>query len=298
MSATIIIKMEPHIEFNKLCRTGDQTKIQEFIINHPTINLDFGLNGAAKGGHTELVKWLIDQGATGVDWALQGACQSGNIELVHLLIDTYGATKWDRGLSGACKGGHLGIMYEMLVRGATDYEAALGGACAGGHVDIADYMMTKRGAKDYNYGAYCAAQDQQMATLKLMIEKGADRFGELYAVAKEQNNQQLMDYLINDLGYQVPPPPPLVADCLDDRKRILGLIQLRSPGYCMGLQMGGEVQDHMYDCLLVGLKKEKMDALKQIVDKYMMERHAALTDPGAYRTDLELYWWDKIFGYE
>jgi hypothetical protein len=285
------------IEFNKLCRTGDQTKIKEFITKHPTIDLDFGLNGAAKGGHTELVKWFMDQGATGVDWALQGACQSGNVELVHLLIDVYGATKWDQGLSGACKGGYAKLIDEMLARGATDYEAALGGACAGGHTTIAERFMTEYGADFYNYGAYCAAQDQQMATLKLMIQKGADRFGELYEVAKEQHNQQLMDYLINDLGYQVPPPPPLVADDLDDRKRILGLIQLRSPGYCMGLQMGGEVQDHMEDCLLVGLKKEKMDALKQIVDKYMMERHEAMTAPGAYRTSLESYWWDKIFGY-
>ena len=111
--------------------------------------------GAAAAGNKELVLQCLDKGEK-PDWGLWGAALGGHMAIVQLMLSK-GATDYDSGLFGAAAGGHMDIVQLMLSKGATDYDGGLFGAAMSGHMDIVQLMLDK-GATDLD-SALEAAED-------------------------------------------------------------------------------------------------------------------------------------------
>lgn len=72
--------------------------------------LNWGLEGAAEGGHRNLVDFFISKGAHYWNWGIAGAARGGHRDLVdYFIIKGEGegtVTDWSEGLQGARRGGH------------------------------------------------------------------------------------------------------------------------------------------------------------------------------------------------
>src|SRR3989344_333706 len=90
-------------ELLEAARQGSLESINELIKQGANVN--FGMCGAAEGGHKELVDLFVKKGATDWNWGMRCAAKGDHKELVDLFVKN-GATDWNDGLRGAVQGGH------------------------------------------------------------------------------------------------------------------------------------------------------------------------------------------------
>jgi len=136
------------------------------------IDVNFGLQGACKGGHMDLVQLMIDKGANNWNEGLLASCLGGHKDLAQFMIDK-GANDFNRGLHRACIGGHEHMVQMMIDNGAHEWEWGLEGACEGGHTCIAKIII-KRGARLVNLGLLQSIHHRHRNLALLMIYYGAD----------------------------------------------------------------------------------------------------------------------------
>ena len=85
---------------------------------------DWGLYGAAMGGHMDIVQLMLDKGTINYDWGLRGAAMGGHMDIVQLMLSK--GAKPNDGLWGAARRGHLEIVWLMLEQGADPNKAYAG----------------------------------------------------------------------------------------------------------------------------------------------------------------------------
>src|SRR3989344_3238609 len=82
---------------------GSLFRVNELIKQGADVN--YGMRGAAEGGHKELVDLFVKKGANNWDWGMHGAAEGGHKELVDLFVKK-GANDWNYGMYSAARGGH------------------------------------------------------------------------------------------------------------------------------------------------------------------------------------------------
>jgi len=85
-----------------------------------------------------IVQLMFDKGATNYNWGLEGAALGGHMDIVQLLLSK-GADP-DAGLESAAEGGHMDIVQLMLSKGATNLDSALETAESNGHTKCAELI--------------------------------------------------------------------------------------------------------------------------------------------------------------
>ena len=80
--------------FYELCLKGDRKKIEEMMITKRFNNhaLNYGLEGACRGGHKEIVQLMLEKGAFILSWGMSGACRGKHKEIIQLLLEKKGTT--------------------------------------------------------------------------------------------------------------------------------------------------------------------------------------------------------------
>ena len=114
----------------------------------------------------DIVQLMLNKGATDYNWGLRGAAWGGHMEIVQLMLSK-GATDYDLGLYNAAECGHLDIVQLLLSKGATDYNLGLEGAVYSGHMEIVQLMLEK-GANP-NAGFYSAAILGRAEIIKILL---------------------------------------------------------------------------------------------------------------------------------
>ena len=118
---------------------------------------NWGLVGAAKGGHMHIVKLMIEKGASNYVVAANFAVQHGHINIVKFLLDKGVGYWYDSLMCTAATYGHIDIVYLMLTHGATKYKAAMHAAASKGNMDIVKLMLEQMANDNYN-SAMCTAE--------------------------------------------------------------------------------------------------------------------------------------------
>jgi len=140
---------------------------------------DSALYGACRGDSIEMVKELLKRPGIDVNFGLLGASSGGNIEAADLMV-AHGATL-DENHGGnlaeaAAKFGNSLPMVKWLAerRAETprDIDYILEGSCGNGNADLISYAID-RGARNWDQGAFAAAEGGNMETVALMLGKGA-----------------------------------------------------------------------------------------------------------------------------
>jgi len=130
--------------------------------------MDRELLEAARQGSLESINELIKQGAN-VNFGMFGAAEGGHKELVDLFVKK-GANNWNYWMCGAAKGGQKELVDLFVKKGATDWNWGMRCAAKGDHKELVD-LFVKNGATDWNDGLYWS----KTTNLKIFfIDQGAD----------------------------------------------------------------------------------------------------------------------------
>ena len=101
-----------------------------------------GINEAAKINRKDLVDFFITKGTNNWNWGMWGAAYGGHLELVDFFI-TKGANDWNWGMWSAAKGGSQALVDFFITKGANYWNWGMGGAAQGGHQDLVDFFKQK-----------------------------------------------------------------------------------------------------------------------------------------------------------
>src|SRR3989344_1416031 len=94
-------------ELLEAARQGSLFRVNELVRQGADVN--YGMRGAAYGGHKELVDLFVKKGATDWNYGMYGAAYGGHKELVDLFVKK-GANDWNLGMYGAAEGGHKDLV--------------------------------------------------------------------------------------------------------------------------------------------------------------------------------------------
>ena len=90
-------------ELLEVARQGSLFRVNELV--RQDANVNYGMRGAAEGGHKELIDLFIKKGANDWNTGMWYAAEGSHKELVDLFIKR-GANDWNNGMYGAAQGGH------------------------------------------------------------------------------------------------------------------------------------------------------------------------------------------------
>ena len=113
----------------------------------PLTNLDFKLKCTAYIGDMGLVEFFIDKDiknglANDWDWGMYGAALGGHKELVEFFIEK-GANMWNRGMMYAAEGGHKELVDFFIEKGANTWNWGMHRAAIGGHQQLVEFFIEK-----------------------------------------------------------------------------------------------------------------------------------------------------------
>lgn len=122
------------------CKRGD-LRIARLLAKNS--NLNFGLFHACNSNRKELAFFLLERGAK-INYGLVGAAKGGHLSLLNLLIEmeagNLGINHWNYVMYAACEGGHKEIAIEMIKRGANDFNRGLMQASHYNREELANLM--------------------------------------------------------------------------------------------------------------------------------------------------------------
>jgi hypothetical protein len=84
------------------------------------VDWNFGLYGAAEGGHLDLIEYFINKDANEWDFAMESAAVGGNKDLIEFFIRK-GAHNFDCGMQGAIYGNNLELVDYFIEKGARNW---------------------------------------------------------------------------------------------------------------------------------------------------------------------------------
>lgn len=204
---------------------GGHPEVVNFMVKKGANDWNMGLRAACSGGHMDMIIAMTAKGANDWNGGLEQACRGGHSKIVNFMMNL-GADTWDDGFFIACRGGHAAVC-ELLIS-KSDYKVnvfnkAMLEACKTGFYGAID-LMVKNGAYDFatgldhacinnlpkiaemminygvtvsslNYGLKTSCKYGHMQIAELMVENGADVFGEALMIAhanRHTNLQELM----------------------------------------------------------------------------------------------------------
>jgi len=155
---------------------------------------DKRLRKLSKGGmkNIDLIQFFIQKGANKWNWGMYGAARGGHKDLVDFFIEK-GANKWSRGMEGAARGGHRDLVDFFIEKGAGDWDFGMKEAARGGNKDLIQFFIQK-GADYWNSGMLGAARGGHKDLVEFFIEKGADKWNWGMSEAAEGGHKDLVDF--------------------------------------------------------------------------------------------------------
>jgi hypothetical protein len=136
-ASTHVVTINDQYDLEIMAENGDRLSIIKSVCHHDW--LDWGLDGACRGGHEDLVELMIDKGTTNFDDGLIAACEGGHKTLAKLMI-AKGAIKINHGLYRASYRGFKELVELMVNNGADNFYDSLRIACLSGHKDLVKFM--------------------------------------------------------------------------------------------------------------------------------------------------------------
>src|SRR3989344_4664926 len=109
-------------ELYEAARQGSLFRVNEFI--KQCADWNYGMCGAAQGGHKELVDLFVKNGANDWNRGMYGAVKGGHKELVDLFVKN-GANAWNWGMCDAAKGGYKELVDLFVKKGANNWNCGL-----------------------------------------------------------------------------------------------------------------------------------------------------------------------------
>jgi hypothetical protein len=176
---------------------GGHLDIVKFLVRKGANDWNWGMARAAQGGHLDIVEFFISKGARGWNRGMAGAARGGHLDIVKFFISK-GANNWDEGMVEAARGGHLDIIDFFIGKGANNWELGMQLAAYGGHLDIVKFLVSK-GANDWNGGMEEAARGGHLDIVKFFISKGADDWDWGMEAAVEDGHQDIIDFFREQL---------------------------------------------------------------------------------------------------
>jgi len=155
---------------------------------------DKRLRKLSKGGmkNIDLIQFFIQKGANKWNWGMYGAARGGHKDLVQFFIEN-GANNWNRGMYFAARGGHKDLVDFFIEKDADEWNLGMEGAARGGHRGLVDFFIEK-GANEWNFGMIYAARGGQRDLVQFFIEKGAKEWKWGMHGAAEGGHKDLVDF--------------------------------------------------------------------------------------------------------
>lgn len=131
----------------------------DFFIEKGAVNWDYGLGGAARGGHRDLVDFFISKGANYWHGAIQDAARGGHLDLVDFFIEKGDAGNLNPALYSAARGGHRDLVDYFILKQEsagteTNWYWILYGGVRGGHLEIAEMVMSPLYLRSVTFSDY------------------------------------------------------------------------------------------------------------------------------------------------
>jgi hypothetical protein len=135
------------------------------------VNLDIGMNYAAKNNDMKLINFFIEKGARDWNQGLYGSAVGGHLHLIRFFVDK-GANDLVYGFVASAKSGNIEALKFLIEKGSRGWNAALIEAVLHGHKDMTKILIEK-GACNWYVAMYCAARYQDISFVNFLIQMGA-----------------------------------------------------------------------------------------------------------------------------
>ena len=114
----------------------------DFLLNKG-YSVEAGLEVAAETGNWELIHFFMRKDPENYNFGLQGAALGGHLDLIEFFIANGADYKeaMDVGLLSAAQGGHISLIDYFLEKGADGITNAVKGAARGGHKEVLHYLL-------------------------------------------------------------------------------------------------------------------------------------------------------------
>jgi ankyrin repeat protein len=134
------------------------------------------------------------------DKAFEGATSSNNFSMVALVIYkanefTY-SLNFNMGLIMASTHGHKDMIELMYELGARSVDGALCSACSSGYKEIAEFLIAKYNANDFDMGLMRACLYEHPELAELMISHGVSNLNEVLLEACDAHNLDIIKLLV------------------------------------------------------------------------------------------------------
>lgn len=184
-------------------------KMLDLIHKHNLLNPNWGMYGAAIGGHSELVKHFIDKGADQFNWGMYGATKGNHRTLIEYFIDK-GANDWNLGMVAAAKTGNKDLLWFFANkprsgRAGPNWESAYVSAIERDQYSLLDSLtdhpediripMVLPGFNGLDWLLVQAAIKNKKELVELFINKGAKTLEQAEACSRSQGHFDLAAYL-------------------------------------------------------------------------------------------------------
>jgi len=90
----------------------------------------------------DLVLYFVSQGANDWNWGMCGAACGGHLDLV-LYFVSQRANDWNASMCWAAKGGHMDLVLYFVSQGANEWNCGMRGATYGKHEKLIEFFKSK-----------------------------------------------------------------------------------------------------------------------------------------------------------